>query len=30
MTELIDIAELDCVYLTYDEPKADEFWAIIR
>lgn len=29
MTELIDIAELDCIYLTYDEPKADEFWAII-
>ena len=29
MSELIDIAELDCVYLTYDEPKAEEFWAII-
>ncbi len=27
--ELIDVAELDCIYLTYDEPKADEFWAII-
>lgn len=29
MSELIDIAELDCIYLTYDEPKAEEFWAII-
>ena len=27
--ELIDIAELDTIYLTYDEPKADEFWAVI-
>lgn len=29
MTEIIDINELDCVYLSYDEPKADEFWALI-
>jgi len=29
MKELLDIAELDCVYLTYDEPRADEFWAKI-
>ena len=27
--ELIDIAELDTVYLSYDEPKYEEFWAII-
>ena len=26
---LIDIAELDCIYLTYDEPKKEEFWAKI-
>jgi hypothetical protein len=26
----IDIAELDCIYLTYDEPKADDFWAQIQ
>ena len=25
----IDCAELDCVYLSYDEPKAEEFWAKI-
>jgi len=25
--ELIDVAELDCIYLTYDEPKHEEFWA---
>ena len=29
MNEIIDIAELDCIYLSYDEPKADEFWAKI-
>jgi hypothetical protein len=28
--ELVDISELDCIYLTYDEPRADEFWAKIR
>lgn len=26
----IDIADLDCIYLTYDEPQADEFWLRIR
>ena len=26
----IDIADLDCIYLTYDEPKADELWAQLR
>jgi hypothetical protein len=29
MEKIIDIAELDCVYLTYDEPRAEEFWAKI-
>jgi hypothetical protein len=28
--QLIDVAELDCIYLTYDEPRAEEFWAIIN
>jgi hypothetical protein len=30
MVERIDIAELDCIYLSYDEPNADEFWAKIQ
>lgn len=27
--QLVDVAELDCIYLTYDEPRAEEFWAVI-
>lgn len=27
---MVDVAELDCIYLTYDEPRADEFWAQIQ
>ena len=32
MTEkqIIDIADLDCIYLTYDEPKKEEFWIRIQ
>jgi hypothetical protein len=30
MTEIIDVADLDCIYLTYDEPKKEEFWTIIQ
>ena len=30
MTEIIDVADLDCIYLTYDEPKKDEFWIKIQ
>ncbi len=30
MTELIDIADLDCIYLSYDEPKKEEFWIQIQ
>jgi hypothetical protein len=30
MTELIDVADLDCIYLTYDEPKKEEFWIQIQ
>ena len=26
----IDIAELDCIYLSYDEPQKEEFWAKIK
>lgn len=26
----IDIADLDCIYLTYDEPQREEFWVQIR
>jgi len=30
MTETVDVADLDCVYLTYDEPKREEFWVQIQ
>lgn len=31
MTEqIIDIADLDCVFLTYDEPRKEEFWILIE
>jgi hypothetical protein len=26
----IDIADLDCIYLSYDEPQREEFWIKIR
>jgi hypothetical protein len=26
----VDIADLDCIYLTYDEPQREEFWIRIR
>ena len=29
MTE-IDVADLDCIYLTYDEPQREEFWVKIK
>ena len=25
----IDIADLDCIYLSYDEPQKEEFWVKI-
>lgn len=28
--EIIEVSELDCIYLTYDEALADEFWAQIQ
>jgi hypothetical protein len=30
MSEIIDIADLDCVYLTYNEPQKEEFWIKIQ
>lgn len=30
MKQRIDIADLDCIYLTYDEPQKEEFWTRIR
>ena len=29
MADIIEISELDCIYLSYDEPQAEEFWAKI-
>jgi len=26
----IDTADLDCIYLTYDEPQREEFWVKIK
>jgi hypothetical protein len=28
--EMVDVADLDCIYLTYDEPKKEEFWVKIQ
>jgi len=28
--EQIDLVDLDCIFLTYDEPKKDEFWVKIK
>jgi len=31
MTEtIVDVADLDCIFLTYDEPKKEEFWVKIQ
>lgn len=30
MSEIIDIVDLDCIYLSYDEPQKEEFWLKIR
>jgi hypothetical protein len=30
MTQIIDVADLDCIYLSYDEPKKEEFWIKIQ
>lgn len=28
--ELVNLADLDCIFLTYDEPKKEEFWIRIQ
>ena len=28
--QLVDIADLDCIYLSYDEPQKEEFWIKIQ
>ena len=28
--EYIDVADLDVIFLTYDEPKKEEFWLKIK
>ena len=30
VSEIVDIADLDCIYLSYDEPQKEEFWAHIQ
>jgi len=30
MTQIVDVADLDCIYLTYDEPQKEEFWIKIQ
>lgn len=30
MKKIIDIADLDCIFLTYDEPKKEEFWVKLQ
>lgn len=29
-SKIIDVADLDCIYLSYDEPKKEEFWIKIQ
>jgi hypothetical protein len=29
-TQIVDVADLDCIYLTYDEPQKEEFWIRIQ
>lgn len=28
--EIVDVADLDCIYLTYDEPQKEDFWIQIQ
>ena len=30
MNQTIDIADLDCIFLTYDEPNAETNWVHVR
>ena len=27
---IVDVADLDCIYLSYDEPQKEEFWLKIK
>ena len=29
-SNIIDVADLDCIYLSYDEPQKEEFWLKIK
>ena len=29
-TEIVDVADCDVIFLTYDEPKKEEFWVQIQ
>jgi hypothetical protein len=29
-SDIVDVADLDCVYLSYDEPQKEEFWLRIK
>jgi len=28
--DIIDVADLDCIYLSYDEPQKEEFWLKVK
>ena len=30
LEQIVDVADLDCIYLTYDEPRREEFWIQIQ
>ena len=30
LEDIIDVADLDCIYLSYDEPQKEEFWLKIK
>ena len=30
LDDIVDIADLDCIYLSYDEPQKEEFWLKIK
>jgi hypothetical protein len=30
LNEIVDVADLDCIYLSYDEPQKEEFWLKIK
>ena len=30
MNDLVDVADLDCVFLTFDEPKKEEYWVKLK